>query len=124
MSRNPHDYTKQLTFTGNKVVAGELAFASRTLTAQALTLDPMFTEPARRSAANMGEYMEAAERYARLALKAQAASRATFEALAELHQPREQTVRHVHVKNEGGKAVIADHLHNHTCAAENAKSIK
>lgn len=43
----------------------------------------------------------------RLALKAQAQSRATLEALAKLHQPREQTVRHVHVDNRGGQAVIA-----------------
>ena len=44
----------------------------------------------------------------RLALKAQAQSRATLEALAKLHQPREQTVRHVHVDNRGGQAVIAE----------------
>jgi hypothetical protein len=117
------DYAKRLTLAGNSAVAGDLAFASRTLAAQALTLDAMFTELARRSAANMGEYINAAERYARLALKAQANSRATFEALAKLHQPREQTVRHVHV-NEGGKAFIADQFHNHTGAAENAKSVK
>jgi len=35
-----------------------------------------------------------------------------LEALAKLHQPREQTVRHVHV-NEGGQAVIADQFHRH-----------
>ncbi|OYU35259.1 MAG: hypothetical protein CFE35_09710 [Novosphingobium sp. PASSN1] len=43
-------------------------------------------------------------RYMRLALKAQAACRSTLEALARLHQPREQTVKHVHV-SEGGQAV-------------------
>lgn len=72
---------------------------------------------------NMGEYINAAERYGRLALKAQSNCRTTLEALAKLHQPREQTVRHVHV-NEGGQAVVADHFHNHTGAVENGKSVK
>src|SRR3546814_20499022 len=44
-------------------------------------------------------------------------------ALARLHQPREQTVKHVHV-NEGGQAVVADHFHQHTGDRENGKSVK
>ena len=59
----------------------------------------------------------------RLALKAQSASRSTLEALAKLHQPREQTVKHVHV-NSGGQAVVADAIHQHTGGAENAKTIE
>lgn len=59
----------------------------------------------------------ATETYARIAMKAQAQSRATLETLAKLHQPREQTVRHVHV-NDGGQAVIADQLHHHGGAAK------
>jgi len=120
---NFNDYAEQMQVAGDKAVVGDLAFASRTLTAQAITLDAMFTELARRAAANMGEYINAADRYARLALKAQANSRATLEALAKLHQPREQTVRHVHV-NEGGKAVIADQFHHHAGAAENVQSVE
>jgi hypothetical protein len=69
----------------------------------------------------MGQYLDAAERYARLAMKAQANSRAALEALVKLHQPREQTVRHVHV-NEGGQAVIADQFHHHTGGQENAEN--
>ena len=53
-------------------------------------------------------------------MKAQAQSRATLEALTKLHQPREQTVRHVHV-NEGGQAVIADQFHHHAGGQENGK---
>lgn len=95
------------------VEAGDLALASSLMTAQALTLDAIFTELARRMAINMlGENPLAMETYGRLALKAQAQSRATLEALAKLHQPKEQTVRHVHV-NEGGQAVIADEFHHH-----------
>ena len=76
--------------------------ASRMLAAQAIALDSMFAELARRTANNMGEYVNAAERYGRLALKAQSNCRATLETLAKLHQPREQTVKHFHV-NEGRK---------------------
>lgn len=90
------------------------------LATQAQTLDAIFTEMARRSAINMGDYIKASETYMRVALKAQANCRATLEALAKLHQPREQTVRHVHVY-EGGQAVIADQFHHHRGANENGK---
>jgi hypothetical protein len=106
---------------GDQAVAGDLAFASRMLAAQAVTLDTMFTELARRAALNMSEYINAAERYGRLALKAQANSRATLEALAKLHQPREQTVRHVHV-NQGGQAIVAEQFHHHTGGGQNVES--
>ena len=101
---------------------GDLAMVSEILAAQAVTLDSMFAEYARRSAINMGEYIDAAERYGRLALKAQGNCRATLDTLAKVHQPREQTVRHVHV-NEGGQAIVADQFHNHTGGAENAKTV-
>lgn len=100
---------------------GDLGLASRVFASQAITLDAMFTELARRAAMNLGEYPQAVERYARLALKAQSNCRATLEALVKLHQPREQTVRHVHV-NEGGQAVIADQFHKHMGGSENAKT--
>jgi hypothetical protein len=99
---------------------GDLGIASRTLTAQALSLDTIFAEMARRSADNMGQHLDASERYMRLALKAQSNCRATLEALARLHQPREQTVKHVHVNN-GGQAIVADQLHHHG-GQENGKS--
>lgn len=102
---------------------GELTLASELLTAQALTLDSMFTEYARRATMNMGDYPLAMDRFAKLALKAQANCRASLEALARLHQPREQTVRHVHV-NEGGQAVIADQIHHHKGTGENGKTVK
>ena len=117
------DYVRHEQFVTAKAESGDLAVASRLLAAQAVTLDSMFTELARRAALNMGEYINAAERYGRLALKAQSNCRATLETLSKLHQPREQTVRHVHV-NEGGQAVVADHFHQHTGVRENGKSIK
>lgn len=106
------DYATYISDVGKKAQAGDLAMASRMLAAQAVTLDNMFTELARRAALNMGEYIGASETYARLAMKAQGHCRATLEALAKLHQPREQTVRHIHV-NEGGKAIVADQFHHH-----------
>ena len=102
---------------------GDKALPSDILSAQAVVLDTIFTEMARRSAANMGQYIDAADRYMRLALKAQAHCRATLEALAKLHQPREQTVKHVHV-NEGGQAIVADNIHQHTGGRENGKNSK
>ena len=119
----PHfdDFGKAIKAKAKAVLEGDLALATELLVAQALSLDAMFAELARRSAINFGDYPLAAERYARLAFKAQANSRAAIEALAKLHQPREQTVRHVHV-NEGGQAVIADSIHHHSGGKENAKS--
>lgn len=115
------DYIDHVLKIGSAAQSGDLSIASRLLASQAITLDAMFTELARRAALNMGEYIEASERYGRLALKAQSNSRATLEALAKLHQPREQTVRHVHV-NEGGQAVIADQFHHHAGGQENGES--
>ena len=107
----------------SEAINGDLTFASEMLASQAITLDNMFTEFARRAAINMGEYPQATERYARLAMKAQSNSRTSLEALTKLHQPREQTVRHVHV-SEGGQAVIADQIHHHGGTAESVESLK
>ena len=114
------DYADHVHVAARDAAGGDVTMASRILAAQAITLDSMFAELARRTAMNMSEYIDASERYGRLALKAQSNCRATLEALAKLHQPREQTVRHVHV-NEGGQAIVADQFHNHTGARENAK---
>lgn len=100
--------------------SGDLTRQRALLAAQAFALNSIFTEMSRRSALNMGEYIEASERYMRLALKAQSQCRATIEALDRLANGREQTVRHVHVDNRGGQAVIADTVH--TGGQENGKS--
>lgn len=115
------DYADALRGPAGDAEKGQLEWASRMLAVQAMTLDSIFAEMARRMAMNMGEYLGATQTYAGIALKAQAGSRATIEALAKLHSPREQTVRHVHV-NEGGQAVIADQFHNHTGGQQNGES--
>jgi hypothetical protein len=117
------DYVNHMQEVTGMAETGDLSIASRLLASQAITLDAMFTELARRAAINMSEHLEASERYGRLALKAQSNSRATLEALTKLHQPREQTVRHVYV-NAGGQAVIADEFHHHSEGAGNGKNGK
>lgn len=100
---------------------GDLSQARAMLTGQAISLNTIFTEMARRAGANMGEYMTAAQLYMRLALKAQAQCRSTIEALDRLTNGHVQTVKHVHVA-EGGQAVIADEFHHHTGGKQNGRS--
>ena len=74
-----------------KVADGNMSPAERMLVSQAVTLNAMFTELARRAALNMGEYPQAMDIYLRQAFKAQAQCRATLEALAEIKNPRQVT---------------------------------
>lgn len=86
---------------------GNMDVGTDILTAQALSLDAVFTNLAERSLRNLDHYPDAADRYMRLALKAQANCRATLEALGKLSRGGEQVVRHIHVDNRGGQAMIA-----------------
>lgn len=114
------DCAEALNARAEKLASGNPEYLGRMLAIQATTLDAIFTEMTRRMALNMGEYLGATQTYANIALKAQAGSRAALAEIVKLHQPREQTVRHVHV-NEGGQAVIADEFHNHTGGQENGQ---
>lgn len=80
----------------DKIVDGDLRLITESLVAQAITLDTAMTELMARAWTNAGDYPDAFQRYLTLGLKAQAQSRTTLEALAKLHQPREQTVHHRH----------------------------
>lgn len=100
---------------------GDLSQQRALLVGQASSLNAIFMELARRAGANMGEYINAAQIYMRLALKAQAQCRSTIESLDRLVNGHEQTVKHVHV-GQGGQAVVADHIHQHTGGQENAKN--
>jgi len=115
------DVVDELSDRMDMLADGKTRQLSNLLTAQAMTLDTMFTELVRRAGINMSEYPLATERYLRLAYKAQANSRATIEALANLHRPREQIVKHVTV-HEGGQAVVADHIHQHAPGGQNDKN--
>jgi len=70
-----------------QVHGGNLQRTESLLTTQAHTLDAIFNELARRAALNMGEYINATDRYLRLALKAQSQCRATLETLAAIKNP-------------------------------------
>lgn len=71
----------------DKVHKGDLERLETTLSAQAHSLDVIFNMLAQRAAANMGQYLDATERYLRLALKAQGQCRATLETLATIKNP-------------------------------------
>lgn len=94
----------------DKVKGGDLSDVEATLTAQAVTLDTVFNELARRAALNMGEHLHATETYLRLALKAQAQCRSTLETLAEVKYPkaatfvRQQNVAYQQQVNNGDPA--------------------
>jgi hypothetical protein len=66
---------------------GSLQHAEALLTGQAVALNAIFASMARRAAMNASEYLDATDRYMRLALKAQAQCRATVDSLASLKRP-------------------------------------
>lgn len=80
------DLMVELRTAGNEVAAGDLGRIERIMTHQVITLNAMFNNLAQRSGRQ--EYMKQLETYLRLALKAQAQSRATAEALALLKNPQ------------------------------------
>lgn len=91
--------------TVGEVQAGDLRAGEALLTGQAVALNAIFTELARRSALNMGEHMGAAESYMRLALKAQNQCRATVETLAAMKNPPVVFARQANINNGGQQQV-------------------
>lgn len=87
------------------VQGGDLAGAETMLTAQASALNAIFSELAQRAALNMGEYLDATERYLRLALKAQSQCRATLETLAAIKNPPVVFARQANINNGGQQQV-------------------
>jgi hypothetical protein len=83
-----HEAVAIIRAAADKVTAGNLSEMEAMLTAQAITLNTVFIEMARRASLNMGDYLPATETYLRLALKAQSQCRTTVEALAEIKNPR------------------------------------
>lgn len=93
------DMVASLREHGEAVNRGDLTAAERMLNAQAVALNVIFCELARRAALNMGEYIGATESYLRLALKAQSQSRATVETLAAIKNPPVVFARQMNVAN-------------------------
>lgn len=92
--------------TVGEVQAGDLRAGEALLTGQAVALNAIFTELARRSALNMGEHLGAAESYMRLALKAQNQCRATVETLAAMKNPPVVFARQANINNGGQQQVV------------------
>jgi hypothetical protein len=115
------DFVEALLATTEQAQAGDLSFASRMLAGQAVMLDAMCSDFARRAAANAANFPDASERFARMAFKAAGGSRAALEALARLHQPREQIVRHIYVN--AGQAIVTDQLNHYAGGGENADPV-
>jgi hypothetical protein len=96
---------------------GDLTSAVTMLSAQAVALNAMFGELSRRSALKMGQYLDASERYLRLALKAQGQCRATLETLAAIKNPPVLFARQANINNGGQQQV-----NNASGAASDAES--
>jgi hypothetical protein len=85
------DLTESATVMSERVSAvqaGDLAGVEATLMAQAVALDTIFNDLARRAAATMDRCPGSTETYLRLGLKAQAQCRATLQTLAEIKNPQ------------------------------------
>jgi hypothetical protein len=84
-----------------KVKSGDMSGVESTLMAQAMTLNSIFNELAKRAALNMGEHLGATETYLKMALKAQSQCRSTLETLAEVKAPRSATfIKQANIANQ------------------------
>lgn len=79
----------ELTEQVKAVNGGDMRRPEAMLVAQAHTLNEIFNNLVRRSSTNLNSgYLDAGERYMRLALKTQSQCRTTLESLAEIKNPR------------------------------------
>ena len=99
------DMAGELRAQGEAVNGGDLSSLERTLTAQALSLNAIFGELARIAHCNLFKVPDVAERYLRLALKAQGQSRATVETLAAIKNPPVVFARQANINNGGHQQV-------------------
>lgn len=84
---------------------GDLSAAVTMLLSQAVALNAMFGELARVGQVNMFKSPEWADRYLRLAFKAQSQSRATLETLAAIKNPPVVFARQTNINNGGQQQV-------------------
>lgn len=91
---NDHSFTSLTQELGQHekdVKAGSMGRAESILINQANTLDAIFNALAQRAGGNVGSNSDLAEKYLRMALKAQSQCRTTLEALAEIKAPKSVT---------------------------------
>jgi hypothetical protein len=97
-----------------EVQNGDLKGVEAMLMSQAVALNGIFQEMARRAALNIGQHMDATETYMRLAIKAQNNCRATLQTLGEIKNPRQPVafIKQANMAN-GPQQIV-----NHGTAAE------
>lgn len=100
------------------VTNGDMREPERMLMGQAIALQAIFANLANRAAINMGEHLEATDRYMRLALKAQSQCRATLETLATLKNPPMVIARQANVTTG------PQQINNGTAAPSHAREIE
>jgi hypothetical protein len=103
-----------------RVKANDMSDVEATLVCQATSLNSMFCELSRRAAANMGEYIEASDRYMRLALKAQNQCRMTLETLSNIKNPPVVYAKQANISN--GPQQVNNTLHAHAGENKNQPS--
>ena len=96
---------KVLKNTANGLNEGDLSAAVIMLSSQAIALNGMFGELARRAALNFGTNIDTSERYMRLALKAQGQCRATLETVCSIKSPPLVFARQANINNGGQQQV-------------------
>ena len=89
------------------VRSGDLSRGEAALVSQAHTLDAIFNSLAQRASTNMGHHLGATAEYLRLALRAQAQARVTWEAVAALKNPsriyaKQANIAHGHQQVNNG----------------------
>ena len=111
------DCAAVLKATAKSLNDGDLSAAVTMLAAQAVALNAMFGELARVAQVNMFKEPDYADRYMRLAFKAQGQSRATLETLAAIKNPPVLFARQANINNGGQQQV-----NNGTAPAQAANS--
>lgn len=128
--------TDCLAVIGEKAKAvhgGDMRHVEIMLVSQSIALDAIFSSMAIRAKTNMGHYVDTADKYMKLALRAQSQCRATLETLAEIKNPRpvafigQQNIAGNQQVNNGGQQKPKNELsdqnaHAHVRAGEKSKS--
>jgi len=105
------DMVHSLRDSGNAINRNDMATAERMLYAQTVALNAMFGEMARVASCNVFKSPEWADRYMRLALRAQSQSRMTVETLAAIKNPsvvfaRQANFANGHQQVNNGEAAV------------------
>jgi hypothetical protein len=103
----------ELQAQGAAASGGDLSRFENMLAIQAHTLDTLFNEYARLAKLNLADYLNASERFMRLALKSQSQCRATIETLAVMKNPpavafvKQANIANGHQQVNNGRAELA-----------------